>query len=680
MKRLGAIFLCVLGVFQALSAQGPTLDWAVSTGGNGFDIGRAVALDAQGNACVAGFFQGTADFDPGPSTMSLTSNGDNDAFIQKLDVNGGLLWVRTLGGTMVDEAKGIAVDQVTGDVYVTGRFSGTIDSDPGPGIDSVASDGFADIFILKLTANGDFVWLHHIGTTGFDEGTALAADASGVYVTGYFQGTMDLDPGMGMTIVTSMAGTNDAFVEHLDSAGNFVWGKAFGADGTEYGFGINHGPSGSVFVTGCFQDTVDFDPGVGVATKIAAPGATACFVLALDGNGVFQWAVQNGTTGFHIGYAVATNAEGMVFVTGGCNGTLDLDPGTGTIMYTSNSFDVFIQKLDTFGLYHDAWAFGGLGDDYGYGISVPGDGGLYVTGGYGATVDFDPDPVDSMVVTSYGNSFDAFVEKLDTLGNFQWVVSNGGSGVEYGFGLAANAIGKVLTTGCFDFVVDFDPTADTVNLQTAGGADIYVQMLQQCSPNAATISEVGCSTVVVNNQVYSTSGTYQQVLTNLRGCDSLLTVVVTIAPLDTTVVVSFPVMIAQATGAIYQWYDCSNGFALVGDTNQVFYPQYNAQYAVIVTQNGCTDTSGCHYVIVDAIADALPYSVDIAPNPNKDGFRMVADGTKSFDIEIHDMFGRIVLQRSCANGVWVEHQLSDGLYIVTLRNEEGIRRLKMLVE
>jgi hypothetical protein len=131
-------------------AQDVEFAWAAGMGGTGYDYGYGIAVDASGNVYTTGSFEGTADFDPGSGVSNLTSAGDNDVFVRKLDASGNFLWARSMGGTGSDRGGGIAVD-ASGIVYTTGWFSSTVDFDPGAGTVNLTSAGARDIFVQKLS-------------------------------------------------------------------------------------------------------------------------------------------------------------------------------------------------------------------------------------------------------------------------------------------------------------------------------------------------------------------------------------------------------------------------------------------------------------------------------------------------------------------------------------------------
>lgn len=253
--------------------------WARSMGGGSNDEGYDLAVDSDGYIYLTGTFAGTADFDPGAGTSNLTSNGNDDVFIEKVDSSGDFVWARSVGGTARDQGTDIAVD-LDGNVLTVGPFSSpTIDLDPGAGVTSFTNAGLSDAFFQKLDADGDFVWANAIGSTGNDLASSIAVDASGaVYSTGRFSGTIDFDPGAGVLELT--ANVLDYYVQKYDAAGGLDWVRSMGGSGVDEGKCIAVDSAGAVYAAGDFSSTVDFDPGINT-TELTSAGGRDLFVQKL---------------------------------------------------------------------------------------------------------------------------------------------------------------------------------------------------------------------------------------------------------------------------------------------------------------------------------------------------------------------------------------------------------------
>src|SRR5688500_12819181 len=126
MKKFTLSFTALLIAF---SLKSQNFVWAKNMGGTGGDQAYSMCVDALGNIYTTGYLSGTADFDPGPGTYNLTSAGNYDIFVSKLDVSGNLVSAMQLGGTGADWGNSIRVN-ASGDVYTTGRFQLTADFDP----------------------------------------------------------------------------------------------------------------------------------------------------------------------------------------------------------------------------------------------------------------------------------------------------------------------------------------------------------------------------------------------------------------------------------------------------------------------------------------------------------------------------------------------------------------------
>ena len=382
-------------------------------------------------------------------------------------------FAEAMGGTDSDEGTGIAVD-ASGNVYTTGSFEGTADFDPGVNTFDLISAGGVDIFVSKLDASGNLVWAKALGGTGADQAFGIAVDDSGnVYTAGSFEGTADFDPGVDVFDLTS-AGGRDIFVSKLDPSGNLLWAIAMGDVGGDEASGIAVDDSGNVYTTGSFEGTVDFDPGTGVLDLTSAGGLDV-FVSKLDASGIFVWARAMGGTGVDQASGIALDASGNVHTTGSFEGTADFNPGANVFNLTGVSGNLFVSKLDSSGNFLWAKAMGGTGSDQALDIALDASGNVHTVGYFQDTADFDPGAGIFNLETMGGR--DAFISKLDALGNFLWAMALGGAGSDEGSGIAVDASGNVYTTGSFEGMADFDPSLGTLDLTSAGLLDIFVSKL-----------------------------------------------------------------------------------------------------------------------------------------------------------------------------------------------------------
>ena len=385
--------------------------WARAMGGNDEDYGQALTVDALENVFITGYFNETADFDPGAATFNMTSAGFEDIFILRLDASGNFVWARRIGGPMGDYGTSLALDG-NGNVYTTGRFSETADFDPGAGTYDLTSAGGDDIFVSKLDPSGNFLRAERMGGSSMDYANGITADPTGVVtVTGSFGGTCDFDPSADSLNLTSLGLLGDAYVFKLGAAGNLLWAKAF--NGLDHGdsFGIASDAAGNVYTTGAYFGTVDFDPGADTYNLIGV-STYDIFVSKLDASGNFVWAKGMGGVSIQKGFSIGLDGAGNVYTAGQFSTTVDFDPGPAVFNITSTGeYDIFISKLDPSGNFVWASKMGGPGVDVCLSIAVHSSGNIYATGRFELTADFDPGTGTNNLVSV--GSDDIFISKLD---------------------------------------------------------------------------------------------------------------------------------------------------------------------------------------------------------------------------------------------------------------------------
>ena len=468
------------------------LVWAKSVGGIGFDRGESIAVDAQNNIYTLGYFVDTVDFDPSSGTFEVTAQGEADIFITKFDGAGNFIWVKTIGSSDFDYGDTLFIDN-SGNLLITGYFETDLDFDPGPGTQILTSAGNLDAFVLKLDADGNYLWAKHFGASGQDRGRGITVDNAGNVITiGYFNNTVDFDPGSGTSNLTTF-GEEDIFILKLDPNGNYIWVKQLGGNREDFPTAITVDGSGNVYSIGHYTNSApDMDPGPGVYLLDAAGTIDKMFISKLDAAGNFVWAKQASGNLFNVPNDIALGPSNEVLVTGYFYATQDFDPGAATFELTSEGLgDAYILKLDTNGNFVWAKRMGSVFFDRGTSIETDVNGGIYTVGSFEETVDFDPGS-GTALHTSAGYT-DIFVQHLDAAGNFQWASSVGGLDEDQGHSIAIDSNGKVLCTGFFNLTSDFDPGAGVFNITSNGENDVFMLKLENFPLGIVESSHIGIS-------------------------------------------------------------------------------------------------------------------------------------------------------------------------------------------
>ena len=495
MKTRFFSFLTFLFITTSLIAQDVQFEWAVGLGVTNDLSVRSATIDNVGNVYTSGSFEGTIDFDPGPGVFNLSSNGMEDIYITKFDSAGNFVWVKRIGSLGPEEGYSITIDSI-GNIYVTGSFYAwsVVDFDPGIGIYYLSSNGNYDVFVLKLSSVGNFIWAKSFGGNSTDGGNSIIIDDEGdIYISGYFNDTVDFDPGPGVyNLITNYYGY-DLFVTKLDSLGNFIWANCMLGIGefNAYCYDLAIGDKNNLYITGELNGTVDFDPDSIGTSNLTSNGESDIFLSKLDVSGIMLWTKSIGGFDYDYSWSIKIDVKGNVYITGSFEGTVDFDPGSGVYNLTSNGFyDIYISKFDPAGNFVWAKGIGGIEHDLGYSLTLDTSRNIYIAGEYGETVDFDPG-LGIFNLTSIGYD-DIFISKFDSLGNFVWAKSIGGNSSE-GEGLIfLDTSQNIYTIGSFYGTADFDPGPLVYNLTPVSSYDYFILKLSQSFYISDNILNVSC--------------------------------------------------------------------------------------------------------------------------------------------------------------------------------------------
>ncbi|WP_163517233.1 T9SS type A sorting domain-containing protein [Gelidibacter japonicus] len=348
-------------------------------------IGKVVVNDV-GEIYVVGLFSKTMTLDTDSGTTALVSSGNFDAFVLKLDANGNLIWGQAFGSFGRDEAKDIVIDH-NGDLLITGGFLRTVDFDNSDNVaelTSFSSDN-PDIFLIKLSPEGNFIWVKQFGGTGEDYVESMTLGQSGaIYMTGYYKrGTADFDPGPGTFILPNSGIFDKIFVLKLTADGDFVWAKQTDGFHLTRGNTIEVDPAENVYIGGYFYATQDFDPGDDVH-ELTSNGLANIFIWKLDTHGNFILVEHIGNSSWSQIYGSARNLQGDIYFIGEFDGVLDFDFTDDEHVMTSveQSFDMFVLKYNADGSFGGAIPISGQNLIVGRGIEVTRQDHILVTGGF----------------------------------------------------------------------------------------------------------------------------------------------------------------------------------------------------------------------------------------------------------------------------------------------------------
>jgi DNA replication initiation complex subunit (GINS family) len=324
---------------DTIPAIGPSSYFCKAIGGKNDDEGKSLIQTSDGGYAITGF---TSSF----------GAGKEDVYVAKLDAHGNLQWTKTIGEKERD--RGNSLIQTSDGGYAIA------------GLTQSFGAGEADIYVIKLDANGNLQWTKTIGGLGYDGGTSLIQTPDGGYV---------------IAGVTSSfgAGEGDIYVVKLDANGNLQWTKTIGGPELDAGFSL--------------IQTSDSGYAIAGHTKSFGAGEGDIYVVKLDANGNLQWTKTIGGPGEEMGLSLIQTSDGGYAITGF------------TQSFGAGELDVYLVKLDANGNLQWTKTIGGPGDEAGYSLIQTADGSYTITG----------------ATSSFGaGEADIYVIKLDANGNLQW--------------------------------------------------------------------------------------------------------------------------------------------------------------------------------------------------------------------------------------------------------------------
>jgi hypothetical protein len=473
---VAAVFAVTMVILLVAPASGHSAVYGFAVGSRAIDWGFGLATDEDGYAYLAGTFGAATDFDPSARTaIKRPKNHEwGDAFVARYTPGGALDWVITVpaGG----EARDVTVDGQW--LYVTGRFRGTPDFEPGPGETRLTAVGYTDAFVMRLsTVDGRLSWAKRFGGTrrtnpdlSVEWTDAIAITQHDVVVAGTVEGPVDFDPGPGVK-EHHPQGFGDGFVLALDSdTGDFDWVSIVQGPRRDLILDMEVAPDGSIVTGGAFAGSADFDPGPDIVRRDGSADG-AGFVLKLSPHGHFEWVrvVPAGTDG------VAVAPNGYVYAAGAFSGTRDFDPGAGEATSAAgDDGDAYVVAYTSQGSFR--WVATTSGSAAAEAVAVDALGRVVAAGWIKGNTDVDPG--DSISPRRSHRGLDAFVWVLSPNRDLVSAHVVGGRGWQSGFAVAVDGT-DILMTGVLTGDADLDPGPGNEVVKSNGSIDAYLVRLSE---------------------------------------------------------------------------------------------------------------------------------------------------------------------------------------------------------
>jgi len=291
---------------------------------------QAITIDTQNNIYTAGHFRSTADF--GGIVLTKEHDTSFNAFLVKQDENGNVLWAKKIGETASVDIYKLATDS-SGNIYITGKFNGTVNFDGVPNISSIYGKGF----VLKLDSAGNTIWVkyfgdeNHITSSGFE---IYIDKTNNVYVSGNFEGTFSMD-------TTTISGQNiNMFVLKMDNNGNALWIRSFESTSTS---GLLNSvvtdDFGNVYVAGTFSGSVYFEE---LSTSLTAYVEDA-IMLKMDSSGLVKWADKTSSYYNSSASGIVVGSAGELYVA--VNFNIEMNFFNTFLLSYENSRDILLAKF-----------------------------------------------------------------------------------------------------------------------------------------------------------------------------------------------------------------------------------------------------------------------------------------------------------------------------------------------
>ncbi len=599
----------------------PELNWSTYFGGKGNDGAFGVSIDSKGNVYVVGETSSATSIATSGAHQNIIGGnsqweGWKDAFIVKFNGYGKRLWGTYFGGTHIDYASGICIDNQD-NLFVVGttRSTSGIASNNGQ---QTTFNGDNDAFLVKFNQNGSRIWGTYFGGSNRDIGNSVAIDKNGnIYIAGETQSTSDI--ATNNSFKTKYSGNRDAFLAKYNNLGILLWSTYFGDTGLDRAYAVTTDNSNNIIIAGITQSIYDISTDFVYQTEFGG-GLGDGFLTKFDIEGNLVWSTYyGGTLEDEIRDAKADN-NGNIYITGWTESSNKIATPNGYQKNYSDTIDAFIAKFDADGKISWGTYYGGKKNDYGISLSLELGEYLYVVGQTASQEKISSK--DSYQNKHGGGIWDVFVTKFSVDGTHIWGTYYGGSENDFGKAICADKHGSVFIAGetkSLNAIATYGTHQTNLNGNNPEYPDAFVAKFSGTPTNYYFINANICEgeTYQFDSLILTKTGEYSQTYTTSEGTDSVVILTLNVNPLPnvkcpndyTLCIDSQPITLSGASpsGGTY------SGMGVSGST---FNPQIanigkhtlNYEYT---DKNSCTNNCSFEIFVVDNPITECPLDKEI---------------------------------------------------------------------
>ncbi|HPH81799.1 MAG TPA: T9SS type A sorting domain-containing protein [Flavobacteriales bacterium] len=755
MRKLLHCFFLVF-IANSLNAQGYSIDWIKHYGGDAiefflgpFEACNKLITNHNGYIYSTGIVVDSVHLDS--DTNLLGSNYYSRTYLSKSDSVGNLIWFKQFDKEY--EFSNISTMDVSkqGDIYYSTHVMDSIDLDLSDTTNLVhpvysSNDGL----LVKYSTNASLIWYKRL--SGYI--TLIKTDLDGsVVVIGSFLDTLRIES-IDTTYILPSGNAGyfkNYFVARYNSLGGLVWINILNSNQSYWSYDeikdLEISNDGTIYISGNADEKIDFDPS-GDTLQIGGNsnmGFVSLFIASYQSNGLFNWAKEyepsDSITLRSYSASIDTDSLGNIIVSTQLFGICDVDITENQyIINTHGEYYLSISKYSpdieliwnrTFVSSNSSLQYGGL-------LAVDNNDNILISGSYRGELY----ATDSLVnILSNVNYTTDFILKLDSSGNLVWAnkfIVNFGMNTIHTIEMANS---ELYLGGMFSSSADFDMSSNNYIQDSYGGFDVFIAKYSPCfntflqynivdcnsyhlpsgrevffsgsyqdtipnhlgcdsiltinltllksysSPNIQECSSylapdgtilnhsgsydfviqnsMGCDSIIslhltilnsssinlVNtchsytapdSTIYYTSGLISSIIPNSFGCDSVIYTNLVIHNLNTAILVTDSNLTSLSVNSQYQWALCTNVFEIIPNAiNSTFFPSENGDYALILSQDGCVDTTMCYSFVLSGIEDIYSQNIGIFPNPGHEHFDiLLQDKSNITELKLYDMQGR----------------------------------------